>query len=68
MAEYTAANGDVKNWSIRSYIQAARDLGYSEAIIHRLKKSKNDAEASRIMKTAREDHIKSNRGWRPNER
>ena len=64
MRKSDVASGEVEAWSIKSYIVAAQDLGYSEDVIKKLKKAKNAVEATRIMTTARENDIKRGRGWR----
>lgn len=64
MRKSDVASGDIEAWSIKSYIVAAKDLGYSDEVIKKLKKAKNPIEATRIMTTARENDIKRERGWR----
>jgi len=48
-------------WTIKYYIKAAKELGYSEAVIERLKKAKNESECVRITATAREEAIDRDR-------
>lgn len=48
----------------KSYIVAAKDLGYSYDVIKQLEHADGDIECTRIMATAREQAIKKERGFK----
>lgn len=52
---------DLQFWDKDDYIVAAKELGYPEQIIKRLKAAKSSNEATRIMITARHEAIEGER-------